>query len=437
MYVASILFFSREVSELAGKHRKEKIVHAPTKRMQSRWEKQKKMSRLIVICLVVVVVLVAGTIAAGIYLEQVAPYQKIVVKVNDKSFDFDYYIKTMDMFTQGVPKDSVPYYTDMVAQAIQQGEIVREKAADFGITATDEEVNKEIEQGNLPKDSVAATDLARVRLLTKKYIDKVCLPKQPASVQQAEVEAMFLETKDMVADRKQHLLLGDNFTNIAGQLSIETTTRNKKGYLGWIPKGYESYALGDLKGSTLKDVIFTLEPKTYSDAIYDPNVSKPFGYWVLQVLEKDPSKGIHGRGILLPTREQADDVRAKLINGGSWDELAKQYSQAPSATSGGDLGWVQVANDTSMLPRILSGQESNKISDVIRDESVQTKGGYWLVQVMNIQDRPLVDSIKQTLTQECLGAWVQGLMKDVKTETLLDDAQKTLAATKVTKNRSK
>jgi hypothetical protein len=437
MYVASILFFSREVSELAGKHRKQKIVHAPTKRMQSRWEKQKKLSRIIVICVAAVVVAVIGVIAAGIYFEQVMPYQKIVVTVNGKSFDFDYYIKTLDMMTKGTTKDMVQYYSDVAATAIQQNEMVREKAGDVGITATDEEINREIEQGGLSKDNIASTDLAKTRVLARKYSEQVCLPKLPASVQQDEVEAMVLESKAMVGDRKQRLLLGDNFSTMASQLSSDPVTKQKQGYLGWIPKGYESYVLGNLKDSVLKDVIFTQEPKTYSDAVYDANVENTFGYWVLEALERDPSKGTHGRGILVSSRDQGAEVRALLVNGGSWNDLAKKYSQAPSASSGGDLGWVQVTNDNTMLARILAAQELNKISDILRDDTTRTKGGYWLIHVINVQNRPLADNIKQTAVQECLGTWVEGLMKDVKTENLLDDTQKALAVTKVTKTRSR
>lgn len=422
---------------MAGKHRKEKIVHAPTKRQVSRWERQKKMSRIIMICGIAIVVIVVGLIVVGVYTEQVMPYQKIVVKVNDKSFDFDYYIKTLDMITKGAGKEVLSSYVDIVPQAIVQGELVREKAADVGITVTDDEANKEVEQGGLPKNSVAATDLARTRLITKKYAEQVCLPKIPASVQQAEVEAICFESKSVATERKQRLLLGDNVSSTASQLSVEPVTKDKKGYLGWVPKGYESYVLGTLNDSLLKDVIFTIEPKTWSDPSLDTGVEKSFGYWVVQVLEKDPSRGTHARGILMPFKDQAEDVRAQLLNGGSWDALAEQYSQAPSASSGGDLGWVQVSNNKAMLPRLLAAQEPNKISDTIRDDTAPTKGGYWLVQVKNRQDRPVADSVKQTVTQECLVAWVDGLMKDAKTETILDDAQKAQAVLKVTKSRSK
>jgi parvulin-like peptidyl-prolyl isomerase len=248
---------------------------------------------------------------------------------------------------------------------------------------------------------------------------------------------MFLESKAMVNDRKQKLALGENFTKMAGQFSMEPVTKGSGGYLGWIPKGYEVYAIPELSDSVLKDVIFTLQPKTPSDPIYDPNISKPYGFWVLQLLEKDEAKGYHGRGILLPTQEQADGIRAQLLQGADWDDLAKKYSQAPGKDSGADLGWLQPGTEKSLLVRLLAALEPGKISEVLRDETVKTRGGYWLIQVMDLQDRPLPAKIYQALSQVCLEEWVQGLMKDAKIENLLDSSQKELAVQKVSKTRSK
>jgi len=422
---------------LAGKHRKVKIERAPTKHQLSKWEKQKKLSRIILISAVALVVLLAGVIGVGIYLDQVAPYQKVVIKVNDVPYDYDYYIKMMDLLTAGQSDANIlSYYVDLVANVIQQSEVVKEKAADVGIAVTDEEIDKELEAAKMKKSNVSI-DLVRTRLITQKYMQQNCLPKQPKTVEQAEVLAMMLETRTMAEDRKQKLLLGDNFTAMAGMLSIDSTTQSKNGYLGWIPEGYEDYALGSLKDAAFKDMIFKLPPEEVGGPVYDANASKPFGYWVLEIIEKDATKGLHARGILCSAKEDAEIVKGKLQNGASWEEMAKQYSQDSSKDSGGDLGWKVPGMDKGMLDRILSSLEPNHLSDVIRDDSVTTKGGYWLVKVLNKEERPLDMIISQTLADECLGNWVDGLMKDATTENLLDQKQKEMAIQKVIKNRSK
>ncbi|MBN1374910.1 MAG: peptidylprolyl isomerase, partial [Dehalococcoidia bacterium] len=312
----------------------------------------------------------------------------------------------------------------------------RQKGPEIGLSASDDDIKEEMEKDNLPQNRVG-TDLALTRVLTKKYTDQICLSKQPASVQAAEVEAMFLESKALVEDRKHKLELGENFTKMAGQLSMEPITKATSGYLGWIPEGYANYVLADLQSASFVDVVFRLQPGAFSDAIYDAGIEKEYGFWVLELLGKDDAKGYHGRGILLPTEQQAQEIREKLIDGGDWDELAKQYSQASGKDAGADLGWILPGSESTMMARLLAAQEPNKISAVLRDETASTSGGYWLVHVIDVEDRPLPSKISQEAAQDCLGEWVVGLQKDATIENLLDQQQKDLAAEKISKTRSK
>ena len=420
---------------MAGKHRKEKITRTPTKHQLSRWEREKRMSRIIGIVTGVIIAAVLGIIGYWYYSEQVMPYQQTVIKVNGKPYNMDYFIKALDFYSKGQSSDITKMYADVVAQAIPQSQAIIEAAPSANITVSDDELAKELEQMNLPKDDIS-NDMARTRIIARKYSETQCLPNLPGPVEQAEVQAMLLETRSMADDRRQKLLLGDNFSTMAGMLSLDTVTQGKKGYLGWVPKGYEDRVLGTLKDSALKNVLFNLDVKAISDPIYDENMEKPFGYWVIEVLEKDDTRGVHGRGILFSSKDDADAVRPRLINGESWDDLAKQYSQHASKDKGGDLDWIVPGMDQAQLGRILGAQEVKKIGEVTRDDSLKTKGAYWVVQVLNKQQRPLDDTIKQTLSEECLSVWMQGLLKQANVENLMDQKQKDFATNKVIKSRS-
>ena len=51
-------------------------------------------------------------------------------------------------------------------------------------------------------------------------------------------------------------------------------------------------------------------------------------------------KEIHARHILVEDKKTAEEVIAKLKDGGDFAELAKEFSTEPVAKeSGGDLGW--------------------------------------------------------------------------------------------------
>lgn len=421
---------------MAGKHRKANITRTPTKRQASRWKKEKRLSRIIGIVTGVVIAAVLGIIGYWYYSEQIMPYQQTVIKVNDKAYSMDYFIEVLDFYSKGQSSDITKLYVDVVAQVIPQNQVVIDNAATANITISDDEITRQLEEMDLSGDDFGL-DTAKTVIIARKYMEQQCTPNLPAPMEQVEAQAMFLETKSMADDRRQKLLQGDNFTTMAGTLSLEPVTQGKKGYLGWIPKGYEDLALGTLKSSVLKNLIFKLDVNSISEPVYDENVEKPFGYWVVEVLEKDDLKGVHARGILFSSEDDAKMVRERLVNGESWEDLARQYSQHTSKDNGGDLDWIVPGMDKTQLARILSTLEEKQISTVMRDDTVKTMGGYWLAQVLDRQVRPLDAGIAQTLKEECATGWMQGLLKQAKIENLLDQKQKDFAVDKVIKNRSK
>lgn len=82
------------------------------------------------------------------------------------------------------------------------------------------------------------------------------------------------------------------------------------------------------------------------------------------------------RHILVPTEEQANDLKRQLDEGADFGELAQQFSTCPSGRSGGDLG------------EFSPGQMVREFNDVCFSEavgevhgSVKTQFGYHLIQV--------------------------------------------------------
>jgi len=82
------------------------------------------------------------------------------------------------------------------------------------------------------------------------------------------------------------------------------------------------------------------------------------------------------RHILVPTEEQANDLKRQLDDGADFGELAQQFSTCPSGRNGGDLG------------EFSPGQMVREFNDVCFNESVgevhgpvKTQFGYHLIQV--------------------------------------------------------
>lgn len=82
------------------------------------------------------------------------------------------------------------------------------------------------------------------------------------------------------------------------------------------------------------------------------------------------------RHILVPTEEQANDLKQQIADGADFADLASQFSQCPSGRSGGDLG------------EFAPGQMVKEFNDVCFNDEVgvvhgpvKTQFGYHLIEV--------------------------------------------------------
>lgn len=81
--------------------------------------------------------------------------------------------------------------------------------------------------------------------------------------------------------------------------------------------------------------------------------------------------------ILLGTSEEAQDVIAKLNDGGDFTELATTYSTGPSALQGGDLGWFEAS---TMVAEFSDALITLDIGGYTPDP-VQTQYGWHVIQL--------------------------------------------------------
>jgi len=124
--------------------------------------------------------------------------------------------------------------------------------------------------------------------------------------------------------------------------------------------------------------------------------------------------------ILLNTREQADDVKARLARGEDFATLARTMSaDSQSALKGGDLG-CDITQDGNSAPEFLLAVFSQPIGQA--GDPVQTQFGYHIIKVTS-RDVPPYDKVhdlaRQKLTesgQEKLLNWLQDTVAKAKIE---------------------
>jgi parvulin-like peptidyl-prolyl isomerase len=253
-------------------------------------------------------------------------------------------------------------------------------------------------------------------------------------------QALFAESEEEAKEVADKLIGGGDFGPLANKYSRETLTQSSNGNLDWLPKGFADMLLpGDLAGSLLKDIPFNLEPGMLSEPTYDASVTKNIGYWIVEVTEKDENQGSHARGILLGSRNEAAEIRARIAAGDDFGALAKLNSQDLwSREQGGDLGWIKPGGDVgnSVVTGLALRLQPGVLSEPAADSSVQTKGGYWLVKVVDRDDSRAFDKeIREDIILKLFDDWVSEHRQEGAVETYLTEKQKAWAVNRVLKDR--
>ena len=406
-----------------------------TKRQLSQWQRQKRRQRIILGFGIFIIVAVLGIVGAGVYtkwyIAEYKPLRQTVITVNDTEFNMDYYIKMLKVYGEGQPSYYMYYLADEVVRYIEQNELIRQGAMELGISVSDAEVNEKLKSLDLPLKQ-SYKDIFRAELLVSKLLDEYFEQEVPVSAEQRHVMAMLMESESQAIEVRARLEDGESFADIAGELSVEGVSKNKEGDLGWHPKDILTVLLGT---SIPEEYTFESEVGVLSQPLYDETITKEVGYWLIKVLEREEESGeAHVQAILLGSQEEAQDVRASLEASEDFDkdfaDLAKELSQHDaSKEDGGDLDWLAPGTMSSAFDEFAFNAEIElgTLSEPIRDDTVITKGGYWLLEVVDEdEDRQIEDDDRDLLKGKLLNEWVSGLWDDPenKVESYLDDEKK-------------
>jgi len=422
---------------LTKKQKPPAIKRSPTKHQLAKWQRQQRTQRITMIIGGVFIAFILGFIGYGYYYDQVKPFNQPVVRVNDTVFDMDYYIKALDIYSQGQDPAMIPAMADLVAKTLQQNELLKEGAMALGIIVSDEMINDELGNLNLSDDEVHR-DMVRTKLLAESMLEDYFDPDVPTTDEHVQIQAMLLESKEITAEVIDRLKNGDGFNLLAGEFSIDMVTKENGGDLGWLPKSAMDVALPrELEGSLLKDIIPTIEQGVLNSPVYDESFDKGYGYWLIEVVEKDETQGIHARGILSKSWHEAQEIKAKLEEGEDFVTLVQRYSQhAASKELDGDLGWIQEGSGNEVIVGIVSELEIGATSEPVRDDNVSTKGGYWLVEAVDKDaNRLLDDEVREILKAQAFERWLREQEKNSLVENYLDREQMSWAVAQVLKNR--
>ncbi len=407
-----------------------------TRRQLSRWQQQKKRQRIIISIGISVIAVVTGLVIAGIYygwyLAEYKPLKQTVIEVNSTKFNMDYYIKALKYHTGGQAVQYIEFLLEPILESIERNELIRQRALELGISISDKEVDDELKNRDLPRNQ-AVSDIIRAQLLLDKLRQEYFELQLPLSTEQRQIMAMFLESQSQVAEVTARLEAGEDFSQLAGELSLDSLTKENNGDLGWRPKGVLAELLNT---SVFEDFIFSSEIGILSQPLYDEEKPRSLGYWLIQVIERkaDPEE-VHAQAILLASEEEAQSIKARLEAGEDFATLASELSQLPGADEdSGDLGWLTPGSTSQAISDFVFDSETELgiISEPISDETTSTSGGYWLFKIMGSGNKVISDEDRNSLVSQAINDWLASLMDDTENKVIsyLDDEMRAFAVGK-------
>jgi len=417
-----------------AKKKAEKPQREVTRRQLSRWQQQKKRQRIIFGAGIFVVVAVLAIVGVGWYITQYQPLHQTVIRVNDVEFDMNYYVNMLRSYGKGQSDQYVRSLANNMADIIERNELVRQGAVELGISVSDDEVDEKLKSFDPPlgKDY---REMIRAQMLFDKLRDEYFDKQVPVFAEQRHIMAMLLESESQAAEVRARLEAGEDFTELAGELSLENFSKTEKGDLGWQPKGMLTKRLPT---AVPEEYAFGCEVGELSQPIYDEEISKMVGYWLIKLLERqETEQQALVQVILLGNEEEAKEVRARLEAGEDFATLVKEFSQHNQSKE--NDGQLDISSPDMMSEAFNefvfdSEVELETLSQPIRDDTVVTRGGYWLIKVVDADDnRQIEDEDRDLLKTDALNKWVESLLDNPENEVeiYLDDEKREWAIQRV------
>jgi parvulin-like peptidyl-prolyl isomerase len=419
---------------MAKKQKKATSERVPTKHQLSKWQRQMKIRRIVIIAAVVFLAGISSWVGYGYYKDykaRVGPLHEVMIEVNGVNFTMEYYVKMLNAVVDtavagGMNSTFISSYAHYIANAVADNiinaELVRQEATSLGITVTTAEVDARLKESGYDE---AYRDWIRAVLLHEKLNEEYFGPQLPVTMNQTHVQVMLVESQEVATELIAEIEAGGNFTALAKEFSCNSSV---EGDLGWLPEEL-------MPNSLIADPAFNLTIGELSQPIYDEAAIKDVGYWLIEVTDKQDG-AINASAMLLGSEAEAERVKAQLAAGGNFSALAKEYSQHASNTTGGKLNGLKPGDmGSDAFDAVAFNITLNKVSEPVKDTSAQTTGGYWLVKVIDRGDHELEEKVKGELIDNYYNAWLAEWTNESTIETHLEADKISWAVNKVLEGR--
>jgi peptidyl-prolyl cis-trans isomerase SurA len=249
------------------------------------------------------------------------------------------------------------------------------------------------------------------------------LVRVPENFDTLQIEQKRQRAESALAKLKE----GAEFAQIAAEYS-DADDALRGGVMDWRPVAQ--------MGPRFAELLSAMQPGELTQII-----QSPIGFHILKLLDRRAQQvpvvivdQTHVRHILIKVNELTSEsdalqlihqLKERIDNGASFEELAKLHSEDNSASSGGDLVWISPGVTVPAFEKAMKALRPGDIS-----EPVQTPFGWHLIQVIERRSQDVSDEQQRHNAREAIHTrkadviheeWLQQLRDQAYVENRLED----------------
>ena len=408
---------------------------APTKKFVAREARERRERNIVYIVSAVVIIAVLGLVLYGIVDQNFLKARRPVATVNDEKITVSEYqgqtrlarynliqsaqrlyqlaqimgndpssqasvanqLQSIDgqLFPQAIGRQIIDQLVD--------GLLIKQEASRLGITVSEDEVNKELEEVfgfyRLGTPTPTVTHVLP-KTSTLSPLQESLIPSTPTSSASLSPTSEITST-EIVEDNTQFLESSITPTNELTPTLTATTGPTATPFTQQAFEEIYQDAIANLSeeyGISESDLKRGFEDHLYSGKILD-------------VITKDiecTQEQVWALHILIDEEVLAKNIKTRLDEGEDWSLMATTYSTDTSnKDKGGDLGWF---GQGVMVPEF--EQAAFKLEVGETSEPIETDFGFHIIRILGHEERPLTEDACQSIRSEKFQEWLAELREN-------------------------
>ena len=192
------------------------------------------------------------------------------------------------------------------------------------------------------------------------------MPPQEALLEQVQ-ERLIIEELQLQMGRQAGIRVGDGELNQAFENIAQTNGLSLEEFIKTLEAEGESYE--ELRSQVRNEMIIQRVQRGKVGREVDITEQELDGFLATEGAVKELSPELFVRQILVQDQNKADSLLIKINNGEDFADLAKKNSKSSNATSGGEMGWRNLADLPSLFADALKNKKKGYISPPLKSGS--------------------------------------------------------------------